>query len=74
MNSIRLFAGKLSYQTGGKDFDDYFAQSGAVTSVDLMLDKVTGISRGFAFVEFADSEAARRAIDQFHNQEFPGRR
>jgi cold-inducible RNA-binding protein len=52
---------------------DYFAQAGAVTSVNLMLDKITGRSRGFAFVEFADAEVAQRAIDQFHNQEFQGR-
>jgi RNA recognition motif-containing protein len=42
-------------------------------SVNHMLDKITGKSRGFAFVEFADAEAAQRAIDQFHNQEYQGR-
>jgi RNA recognition motif-containing protein len=52
---------------------DYFAQAGAVTSVNLVLGKITGKSRGFAFVGFADAEAAQRAIDQFHNQEFQGR-
>jgi len=73
MNPTRLFVGNLSYQTGENDLQDYFAQAGAVTSVNLMLDKITGKSRGFAFVEFADAEAAQRAIDQFHNQEFQGR-
>ena len=73
MNPTRLFVGNLSYQTGENDLQDYFAQAGAVTSVNLMLDKTTGKSRGFAFVEFADAEAAQRAIDQFHNKEFQGR-
>ena len=73
MNPTRLFVGNLSYQTGENDLQDYFAQAGAVTSVNLMLDKITGKSRGFAFVEFADAEAAQQAIDQFHNKEFQGR-
>jgi cold-inducible RNA-binding protein len=73
MNPTRLFVGKLSYQTGKDDLQANFAQAGAITSVNLMLDKVTGKSRGFSFVEFADGEAAQRAIDQFHNPEFHGR-
>lgn len=73
MNPTRLFVGNLSYQTGENDLLDYFSQAGAVTSVNLMLDKMSGKSRGFAFVEFANAEDANRAIEQFHNQEFQGR-
>ena len=73
MSQSRLFVGNLSYQTGENDLQDYFAQAGAVTSVNLMLDKVTGKSRGFAFVEFATPEEAQKAIEQFHNKEFQGR-
>jgi RNA recognition motif-containing protein len=73
MNQSRLFVGNLSYQTGENDLQDYFAQAGAVTSVNLMLDKATGKSRGFAFVEFATTEEAQKAIEQFHNKEFQGR-
>jgi RNA recognition motif-containing protein len=73
MNPTRLFVGNLSYQTGENDLQDYFAQAGAVTSVNLMLDKMTGKSRGFAFVEYGSSEEAQKAIDQFHNKEFQGR-
>lgn len=73
MNPTRLFVGNLSYQTGENDLQDYFAQAGAVTSVNLMLDKMTGKSRGFAFVEYASAEEAQKAIDQFHNKEFQGR-
>ena len=73
MNQNRLFVGNLSYQTMENDLQDYFSQAGVVTSVNLMLDKVTGKSRGFAFVEFATPEEANKAVDQFHNKEFQGR-
>lgn len=73
MNPTRLFVGNLSYQTGENDLQDYFSQAGAVTSVNLMLDKMTGKSRGFAFVEFASLEEANKAVEQFHNQDFQGR-
>ncbi len=73
MNNNRLFVGNLSYQTMENDLQDYFSQAGVVTSVNLMLDKMTGKSRGFAFVEFATAEEANKAIEQFHNKEFQGR-
>jgi cold-inducible RNA-binding protein len=73
MNPNRLFVGNLSYQTGENDLQDYFAQAGAVTSVNLMMDKVTGKSRGFAFIEFGTAEEANRAVEQLHNKEFQGR-
>src|SRR5512138_2988818 len=73
MNPNRLFVGNLSYQTMENDLQDYFSQAGVVTSVNLMMDKVTGKSRGFAFVEFATAEEAAKAVEQFHNKEFQGR-
>jgi RNA recognition motif-containing protein len=74
MSQARLFVGNLSFQTGENDLQDYFAQAGAVTSVNLMLDKMTGRSRGFAFVEYASPEEAQKAIDQFHDKDFQGRK
>lgn len=74
MSQARLFVGNLSYQTGETDLQDYFAQAGSVLSVNLMLDKMTGKSRGFAFVEFSTPEEAQKAIDQFHDQDFQGRK
>jgi cold-inducible RNA-binding protein len=73
MNPTRLFVGNLSYQTMENDLQDYFSQVGAVTSVNLMMDKMTGKSRGFAFVEFANPDEANKAIEQFHNKDFQGR-
>ena len=73
MNPNRLFVGNLSYQTMESDLQEYFSQVGAVTTVNLMLDKVTGKSRGFAFIEFGTAEEANKAVEQFHNKEFQGR-
>jgi len=73
MNQNRLFVGNLSYQTAESDLQDHFSQAGVVTSVNLMMDKITGRSRGFAFVEFATAEEAAKAVELFHNKEFQGR-
>src|SRR6266850_8204663 len=72
-NESRLFVGNLSYQTIENDLQEYFSQAGAVTSVNLMLDKFTGKSRGFAFVEFASPADAAKAVETFHGKEFQGR-
>lgn len=73
MSQARLFVGNLSYQTGENDLQDYFAQAGTIKSVNLMMDKITGKSRGFAFIEFSTPEEAQKAIEQFHNKDFQGR-
>jgi cold-inducible RNA-binding protein len=73
MNPTKLFVGNLSYQTGENELQDYFAQAGAIKSVNLMLDKFTGKSRGFAFIEFSTPDEANKAVEQFHNKDFQGR-
>ncbi|MEW6157048.1 MAG: RNA-binding protein [Verrucomicrobiota bacterium] len=73
MNPARLFVGNLPYQTMENDLQEYFSQAGVVTSVNLMLDKFTGKSRGFAFVELSSAEEAHRAIEMFQGKEFQGR-
>lgn len=73
MSDARLFVGNLSYQTMENDLQDYFAQAGAVNSVNLMLDKFTGKSRGFAFVEYANPADANKAVEMFHGKDFQGR-
>jgi len=73
MNDSRLFVGNLSYQTMENDLQEYFSQAGVVTSVNLMLDKFTGKSRGFAFIEFSTSEEANKAVEMFHGKDLQGR-
>jgi len=73
MSESRLFVGNLSYQTMEKDLQDHFAQAGVITSVNLMLDKFTGKSRGFAFIEMASPEEAAKAVEMLHGKELQGR-
>lgn len=73
MNEARLFVGNLPYQTMDSDLQELFSQAGAVNSVNVMLDKFTGKSRGFAFVEMSGAEEANKAVEMFHNKEFQGR-
>jgi len=73
MNESRLFVGNLAYQTMDNDLQDYFSQAGVVTSVNVMLDKFTGKSRGFAFVEMGSVDEANKAVEMFHGKEFQGR-
>lgn len=73
MSENRLFVGNLAYQTIENDLQELFAQAGPVTSVNLMLDKFTGKSRGFAFVEFSAASDAQKAVEMFHGKDFQGR-
>src|SRR2546428_369229 len=73
MSESRLFVGNLPYQTMENELQEHFSQAGVVSSVSLMLDKVTGKSRGFAFLEFSTPAEAAKAVEMFHNKEFQGR-
>ena len=73
MSESRLFVGNLSYQTMENDLQEYFSQAGVVSSVNLMLDKFTGKSRGFAFVEYSTSDEANKAVEMFHGKDFQRR-
>lgn len=73
MSNKRLYVGNLSFNTTENQIQDLFAQAGSVTSADLVQDKFTGKSRGFAFVEMGTPEEANKAIELFHGKEFEGR-
>jgi RNA recognition motif-containing protein len=71
--AARLFVGNLSFTTTENDLQDYFAQAGPVLAVNIMQDRATGRSRGFAFVEMGNNEDATKAITMFHQKDFQGR-
>jgi len=73
MSESRLFVGNLAFQTMENDLQDYFSQAGVISAVNLMMDKFTGKSRGFAFIEFSSPAEAAKAVEMFHGKEFQGR-
>ncbi len=73
MNAARLFVGNLSYNTLENDLIEHFSQAGTVRAADVVFDKFTGKSRGFAFVEMGNPEEANHAVEMFHNQDLQGR-
>jgi cold-inducible RNA-binding protein len=70
--SKRIYVGNLSYQTTETDLTNLFEQAGQVESVNIITDRDTGRSKGFAFVEMAGDEADK-AIAQFNGAEVNGR-
>jgi RNA recognition motif-containing protein len=70
----RLYVGNLAFRTEEATLSALFSEVGEVASVNLMRDKSTGLSRGFAFVEMETEEGARAAIERLHEQELEGRR
>ena len=71
--STKLFVGNLSYQTTENDLQDAFSAHGTVREVDLIVDKMSGRSRGFAFVTMESPEAAQAAIDALNGKNLQGR-
>lgn len=71
--AARLFVGNLPFTTTENDLQDHFAQAGAVLAINIMQDRATGRSRGFAFVEMASPDDATKAITMFHQKDFQGR-
>lgn len=70
----RLYIGGVSYSTTEQALRDAFAQAGNVESVFIVMDKQTGRSKGFAFVEMVSDEEAQAAIDMWNGKELDGRR
>ncbi|GIW87510.1 MAG: RNA-binding protein [Isosphaeraceae bacterium] len=72
--SCKLYVGNLSYSVDGPDLEDLFAQFGTVHSAQVILDRETGRSKGFGFVEMGTQQEAQAAIDALHDREHNGRR
>ena len=73
MSDCRLFVGNLPYPTVDRELQEYFGSAGVVSLASVIVDRITGRSRGFAFVEMSNSDEADKAVELFHNQEFQGR-
>jgi RNA recognition motif-containing protein len=71
--STKLYVGNLAFQTTSEELQQLFAQAGTVESASVVEDRMTGRSRGFAFVEMSSKEEATSAIEQFNGKEVGGR-
>jgi len=69
----KLYVGNLSYSTNETGLQTMFGQAGVVKSVQIIKDRDTGRSKGFAFVEMATQEEAEKAISMFNGKEVDGR-
>jgi cold-inducible RNA-binding protein len=71
--STKLYVGNLPFASTAQDLQDLFSQAGTVASVDLIIDKFTGRSRGFAFIAMSTPEEAQAAIQKFNGFGMDGR-
>lgn len=71
--SKKLFVGSLSYEVSDFDLEDLFKQYGEVLSAKVIVDRDTGRSRGFGFVEMSSDGSAQSAIDALNGTEVKGR-
>jgi cold-inducible RNA-binding protein len=70
---MKLYVGNLSFETTENDLQDLFSQHGKVSEVSLMMDRMTGKSRGFAFVTMNDGTEANAAMTALNGKEVGGR-
>jgi len=71
--SNRLYVGNLAFHVTEDLLRQHMAQSGDIQSIDLILDRMSGRSRGFAFVEMATPDAMQKAISDLDGKDFEGR-
>lgn len=69
----KLYVGSLSYNTTDEKLREHFAQAGTVESATVIMDKFSGRSKGFGFVEMASDEEAQKAVDTLNGKELDGR-
>lgn len=71
--SKRLYVGGIPYSTTNESLKSAFEQAGSVESANIIIDRATGRSKGFGFVEMTNDGDAQTAIDMWNGKEFEGR-
>lgn len=71
---MRLFVGNISWNVDEQELSDHMSKIGPVKSCSIKMDRDTGRSRGFAFVEYENEKHARIAMDELHDTELDGRK
>ena len=70
----KLYVGGISYSTQEAGLREAFSQAGSVVEAVIIMDRATGRSKGFGFVEMSTEEEAQVAIDMWHGKELDGRK
>src|SRR3954462_3362867 len=70
---MKLYGGNLSFESTENDLQDLFEKHGQVSEVKLMMDRMTGKSRGFAFITMNDNAQANAAMSALNGQDLNGR-
>jgi RNA recognition motif-containing protein len=73
MENSKLYVGNLPFASTAQDLEALFGQVGTVSVVEIIFDKFTGRSRGFAFVTMGSGDEAEKAVEKFHGYEMEGR-
>jgi RNA recognition motif-containing protein len=71
--NTKLYVGNLPFASTAQDLEALFGQVGTVSVVEIIFDKFTGRSRGFAFVTMGSADEAQKAVEKFHGHELEGR-
>jgi cold-inducible RNA-binding protein len=72
--SKKLYVGNLPYSTTQEELEKIFAEAGTVESAIVIMNKMTGRSKGFGFVEMSSEEEAKKAVETLSEKEFDGRK
>lgn len=70
---MKIYVGNLSYSTSEEDLRSAFSEFGAIDSVDVIMDRNTGSSKGFGFIEMSDDSEAKAAIEGMNGKDLDGR-
>jgi RNA recognition motif-containing protein len=69
----KLYVGNLSFRVTDDDLFEHFSQLGTVESANIVMDRETGRSRGFGFVEMTNEDEADNAVNEYNGKEYDGR-
>ncbi len=70
---MNLYVGNLSYETSENDLRNVFDEHGTVSKVNVIMDKMTGKSKGFAFIEMENDDEGQKAIEKLNDADLNGR-
>jgi RNA recognition motif-containing protein len=69
---MNIYVSNLNYKTKAESLQQLFAEYGKITSANIIIDRETGRSRGFGFIEMSNDAEARKAIDELNEANFEG--